>query len=317
MRLLGLLLLAFLWPIVGHAQYPTKQVRMVVPYPPGGGTDIVARPVAQKLTERWGQSVVIENRGGATGMIGTEIVTKAAPDGYTILFSASPEIVINQHLYAKMAYDAGRDLAPVSMGAYTPMIWVTHPSFPAKGMKEFEAIAKAKPDQVNYGSSGAGSPHHVVGEWFRYLTKARIVHVAYKGGGPQLNDQLGGHAISGVFTMPVTTQHVRAGRLKGLAVTSAKRSPALPDVPSMKEQGYDLEAIAWFAVSLPAATSKDIVNKVNADVNWALTQSEVRARLEDQGYTAAPNSPDEFAKFIRAEIAKYATIVRNTGMKLN
>lgn len=317
MRSLSLLIMAVCCASAAHAQYPTKPVRMVVSYPPGGGTDIVARPVAQKLTERWGQSVVIENRGGATGMIGTEYVVRSAPDGYTILFSASPELVINPHLFRKMAYDPVKDIAPVSMGAYTPMIWVTHPSFPAKGMKELVAIAKARPNQVNYGSSGPGSPHHIVGEWFRHLTQIPLVHVAYKGGGPQLNDQLGGHAVTGVFTMPVTTNHVRVGRLKGLAVTSTQRSPALPEVPTMKEQGYDLEATAWFAVALPAATPRDIVNKVSADVGWALTQPEVRTRLEDQGYTPAPNSPDDYAKFIRNELAKYGSIVRNAGIKLD
>lgn len=317
MRSLFVLVAAVGWVPLAQAQYPNKAVRMVVSYPPGGGTDIVARPVAQKLTERWGQSVVIENRGGATGMIGTEYVVRSAPDGYTILFSASPELVINPHLYRKMAYDPVKDIAPVSMGAYTPMIWVTHPSFPAKGMKELVAMAKARPSQVTYGSSGPGSPHHVVGEWFRSLTGIPIVHVGYKGGGPQLNDQLGGHTVSGVFTMPVTTNHVRVGRLKGLAVTSAQRSPALPEVPSMKEQGYDLEATAWFAVALPAATPRDIVNKVSADVNWALTQPDVKSRLEDQGYTPAPNSPDEYAKFIRSELAKYGGIVRNASIKLD
>lgn len=184
-------------------------------------------------------------------------------------------------------------------------------------MKELAAIAKSRPGQVNYGSSGAGSPHHVVGEWFRHLAQIPLVHIAYKGGGPQLNDQLGGHAVSGVFTMPVTTNHVRSGRPKGLAVTSAQRSNALPNVPTMKEQGYDLEATAWFAVAMPAATPRDIVAKVSADVVWALTQPDVKARLEEQGYTPAPNSPEEYAKFIRTELAKYGSIVRNTGMKLD
>jgi len=317
MKARWLLALAALASLTAQAQYPVKPVRIVVPYPAGGGTDIVARPVAQKLTERWGHSVVIDNRGGATGMIGTELVTKAQPDGYTILFSASPEIVINLHLYRKMAYDAVKDLQPVSMGAFTPMIWVTHPSFPASGMKELVSIARAKPNQVNFGTSGLGSPHHIAGEWFKFLTKIQIVHVPYKGGGPQIADQLGGHTISGIFTMPVATPHVRSGKLKALAVTTPKRAQALPNVPTLMEQGFQMDITNWFAVSLPAGTPRDIVNKVSADVNWALNLPDVRPRLEDQGYVPAPNTPEEFGKFVRAEIEKYGRIVRDTGIKLD
>jgi tripartite-type tricarboxylate transporter receptor subunit TctC len=302
--------------IAAHAQYPNKPIRMIVPYPAGGGTDIVARPVAQKLSERWGQPVVIENRGGATGMIGTEAAVRAPADGYTILFSASPEIVINLHLYPKMAYDPLRDLAFTTMGAFTPMIWVTHPSFPAANMKDFVAIAKAKPGQVSFGSSGHGSPHHIAGEWFRFLTKIDVIHVPFKGGGPQMSDQLGGHTISGIFTMPVATPHVRSGKLKGLAVTTPKRSTALPNVMTLIETGFPMDVTNWFAVSLPAKTSADIVNKVSADVGWALNLPEVRNYLVDQGYMPGPNSPEEFGKFVRGEVEKFRKIIADTKLKL-
>ena len=297
--------------------WPVKPVRIIVPYPPGGGTDIVARPLAQKLTERWGQTVVIDNRGGATGMIGTETAAKSPPDGYTLLFSASPEIVINLHIFRKMAYDPVKDLQPVSMGALTPILWVVHPSLPAKSAKDIVAPAKSRPGQVNYGTSGNGSPHHVAGEWFKMLTKTDITHVPYKGGGPQITDQLGGHTLSGLFTMPVATTHVRSGKLRAIAVTTPKRSPALPDVPTLIEQGFALDVTNWFAMSAPAGTPRDIVNKVSADMIWAFGLPDVRSKLVDQGYDPAPNSPEQHGEFVRAEIAKFRKIIQDTGIKLD
>ena len=231
--------------------YPTRPVRVVVPYPPGGGTDILARPIMAKVSEQIGQQFLIDNRGGATGMLGTDLVAKAAPDGYTVLLSASPELVLNQHVLKKMAYDVLRDLRPVTQVATTPTIVVSIPSFPARTVKEVIALGRRHPGSVTYGTTGIGSPHHVVGELLRLRGKVDLTHVPYKGGGPQVADTLGGHVIISIFTLPVVTPHVQSGRLRGIAVCAPKRSPAVPNVPTMEESGFPgFDISQWFAVSV-------------------------------------------------------------------
>ena len=297
--------------------YPVKAVRVVVPYPPGGGTDILARPIAQRITERLGQSFVIENRGGATGMIGTDIVAKAPPDGYTVLLSASPEIVANQWLFKTMQYDAVRDLRPVTQVAITPVIIVTIPSLPAKTMKEVVALGRAHRGQLSYGSSGHGSPHNIVGELLRLKTGVEFIHVPYKGGGPQVIDTLGGHVVISMFTLPVVTPHVKSGKLRGIAVTVPNRSPAVPDIPTMTESGFPgFDVSQWFAVFVPAGTPAEIVRILHAEVTEALKVPEIRGRQLEQGYEPVGSTPDAFAQYVKDEIAKYGKLIKDTGIKI-
>ena len=297
--------------------YPQKSVRVVVPYPPGGGADILGRPIAQRLTERLGQSFLIDNRGGATGMIGTDIVVKAPPDGYTVLLSASPEIVVNQSLFKTMQYDAVRDLRAVTQVAITPVIIVTIPSLPAKTMKEVIALGRSHRGQLTYATSGHGSPHHMVGELLRLKTGVDLIHVTYKGGGPQLIDTLGGHVAISMFTLPVVTYHVKSGKLRGIAVTVPNRSPAVPDVPTMDESGFPgFDVSQWFAVFVPQGTPAEIVRILHAEVTEALKVKEIRSRQLEQGYEQVGSTPDAFAQYIKDEIAKYAKLIADTGIKL-
>jgi len=297
--------------------YPAKAVRVVVPYPPGGGTDILARPITARMTERLGQSFIIDNRGGATGMIGTDIVAKSPPDGYTVLLSASPELVLNLSLFRKIAYDPVKDLRYVSVVAITPVIIVAIPSLPAKTMKELVAIAGARKMQVTYGTSGTGSPHHLVGELLRMRTKVEFVHVPYKGGGPQVSDTLGGHVITSMFTLPVVTPHVRSGKLRGIALAVPKRSSAVPDVPTLEESGFPgYDVSQWFAVSVPAGTPDAIVKRLHAEVTDALKVPDIRSRQIDQGYEPVGNTPDEAGQYVKDEIAKYARLIKETGIRI-
>ena len=303
--------------IAAAQNYPAKTVRMIVPYPAGGSTDIFARIVAQKLTERWGQQVVIDNRGGATGLIGAEAAARAAPDGYTLLANSLSEVAVNQNFVKKMPYDPMVDLIPVSLGVISPIIWITHPSLPARNVKEFVALAKARPGQIAYSTPGTGSVHHITGEWLKLMTKIDITPVPYKGGGPQIVDQLGGHTVTGLFTLVAVGPHVRSGRLRAIAVTTGKRFRLFPDVPTLVEQGFPIELTVWYGISLPAHTSREIVQKVNADVGWALNLQDVKSRLIDQGFETAPNSLEEHAAFVRAESEKYRKVIRETGIKLD
>ena len=297
--------------------YPQKSVRVVVPYPPGGGTDILARPIAQRITERLGQSFVIDNRGGATGMIGTDIVAKAPPDGYTVLLSASPEIVANQSLFKTMQYDAVRDLRPVTQVAITPVIIVTIPSLPAKTMKDVIALGRKHPGQLTYATSGLGSPHQIVGELLRLNTGIQLIHVPYKGGGPQVIDTLGGHVVISIFTLPVVTPHVKSGKLRGIALTVPNRSSTVPDIPTMAESGFPgFDVSQWFAVFVPQGTPAEIVRILHAEVIEALKVPEIRARQIEQGYEPVGSTPDAFAQYIKGEIAKYGKLIKDTGIKI-
>jgi tripartite-type tricarboxylate transporter receptor subunit TctC len=298
--------------------YPSRPVRVIVPYPPGGGTDILARPIMARISERSAQQFLIDNRGGATGMLGTDLVAKAPPDGYTVLLSASPELVLNQHVVKKMAYDVLRDLRPVTQVATTPTIIVSIPTFPAKSVKELITLARRHKGSVTYGTTGVGSPHHVVGAMLALLGKVELIHVPYKGGGPQVSDTLGGHVVISIFTLPVVTQHVQSGRLKGLAVATLKRSPAVPEVPTMEESGFPgFDVSQWFAVSVPRGTSDEVVRWLYAAVSEALQQAEIRKRQLEQGYEPIGSSPDAFAPYLKQEIDKYAKLIKDTGIVLN
>jgi tripartite-type tricarboxylate transporter receptor subunit TctC len=302
----------------GAQAYPAKPVRIVVPYPPGGGNDFLARLTAQKLGEKWKQTLVIDNRGGASGMIGAEAVARSAPDGYTICVCASPETALNSTIYPRMAYDPARDFAPVTQLAASALVLAVHPSLPARNPKEFIALAKKRPGELSYSSVGAGSPQHISGEWMKLLASVQLIHVAYKGGGPQIVDLMGGHMHSGFVAMPVIAPYLKTGRVRPIAVTTAKRAANLPDVPTLGESGVaGLDVSQWYAVVAPAGTPADITARLNADFVELLKMPDVRTRMADMGAEPVGSSAAQFGEFIRSEIAKYRRIVKETGITIN
>lgn len=298
--------------------YPAKSVRVVVPYPPGGGTDQLGRPMAQRLTEKWGQTVVIDNRGGASGMVGAEIVAKAPPDGYTILLSASAEVALNVALYPKMPYDPERDFTPITQVAISPLVLLVHPTMPIRTVREFIALAKKRPGEISYASVGAGGPHHIAGEWMRQMTGINIIHVPYKGGGPQMSDLMGGHVHSGFISLPAAAPHLASGRVRVVAVTSAKRSQALPEVPTVAESGLPgFDVSQWWAVLVPRGTPAFIVTKLHTDFVELIRAPDIRARMATLGADPVGGTGAELAEAIRSDIAKYRKIVAAAKITLN
>ena len=296
--------------------YPVKAIRIVTPYAPGGTADILARVVAQKLSEAWSQQVVIDNRPGASGMIGADIAAKAPADGYTLLMAYTAEIAITQSLFRSMTYDPVRDLAPVTLAAVTPMIFVVHPSLPARNVKELVALARARPGELPYASAGNGSPAHLAFELLQRNAQVAIIHVPYKGAAPALTDLLGGHVVMFFSGMPPAMPHVKAGKLRAIAVSTAARSPAAPEVPTVAESGVrDFDISTWFGVLVPAATPREIVAKLNAEIARALTLPDVKERLAREGAETAPNAPEQFGRFIQSEIAKFAKIIKESGAR--
>ncbi|MBN9539293.1 MAG: hypothetical protein BGN99_16390 [Alphaproteobacteria bacterium 65-37] len=298
------------------AAYPAKPIKLVIPYPPGGGTDITGRAMAQKLSELLGQSVVIENRPGATGMIGAASVAKSPPDGYTVLFGAASEMAINASLFKNMAYDPRTDFEPVSLLATFPLIFVA-PAATSRSLEELVAAAKIKPDSISYGSIGSGSPQHLAAELLSSMAKARFLHVPYKGSGPLVQDAVGGHIDMAVSSVPPAVPLVRSGKLRALAVTSTKRSEALPDVPTMAELGFAGYAFeTWVGVAVPKGTPKEIVDRLQSGLTAALASGDVQAALRDQGAVPAGSTPEQFRQFVRAEVAKSDRIVSEAGIQL-
>lgn len=298
----------------GAASYPSKPVRLVVPFPPGGTTDILARAVAQKLSEAWGQQAIVDNRPGAGGNIGSDLVAKAAPDGYTLLMGTVGTHAINPSLYTKMPYDHVKDFAPVILVAGVPNVLVVNPSVPVNSVKDLIAYAKANPDKLNFASSGNGTSIHLSGELFRTMTGVQITHVPYKGSSPALTDLMGGQVQLMFDNLPSSLQFIKAGKLKALAVTSTARSAALPDVPTLAESGLPgFEASSWFGVLAPAGTPPDIVARINGAIGAWLATPEAKDKLMSQGAIAAGGTPDEFAKHIAAETAKWAKVVKASG----
>ena len=295
--------------------YPDKPIRIVVPYPPGGGADITARPIAQKLSERWGVPVVIENRAGASGMIGAEAVARAPPDGYTILVSASAEVALNAALFPRMPYDPVNDFAPITLATVTPMALVVHPSVSVNSVQEYIAAAKAKPGSMSYGSAGPGSVHHFAGEWLKMLANIEMVHVSYKGQAPALTDMVGGHMTSGFATLLPAMQHVKAGRLRALAVTTQKRSSMLPDVPPLADTLPGFDVTQWNAVWAPAGTPRDVLEKLSTEIRRIVQSPDYRARMAELGSEAVGGSPAELAVFQKAEIEKYRRIAQQANIK--
>ena len=310
-------LAALAFPAVVCAQsYPAKPVRMIVAYPPGGGTDIVGRIVAQKLGENFGQSVVVENRGGASGNIGTEIAAHAAPDGYTILMGNVAPNAINVSLFKNLPFDPVADFAPVSLVASTPNILVVHPSVAARTVKEVIALARARPGTLNFASAGVGSSSHLAGELFRILAGAEIVHVPYKGAGPAMVDVLSGQVQLYFATMPAAMPHVKSGKLIPIAVTSARRSQALPELPTIAESGVPgYEASTWYGLLTPAHAPGAAVARLHEGVVKILAEGALREKLADQGFEPVGDSPQEFAAYIKSEIAKWGKVIRDAGIR--
>jgi tripartite-type tricarboxylate transporter receptor subunit TctC len=308
----------FVWVAPAFAQeaYPTRSIRMVVPYPPSGGTDIVGRMVAQKLSETFGQTVVVDNRGGATGHLGTEIVARAAPDGYTLLMGNVAPNAINVSLFAKIPYDPVNDFEPVSLVALTPNILIVHPSLPAKTVKEFIALAKAKPGTLNYSSAGIGSSSHLAPELLAMMTGIEVVHVPYKGGGPGMVDLMSGQMQFMMTTTPAAIPHVKSGKLRALGVTGAKRSQSLPEIPTIAESGVKgYEVSTWYGVLAPARTNKAIVTRLHAEIVKLLAVPDTKEKLLAQGFEPVGSTPDEFGAYIKSEIAKWAKVIKTAKIK--
>ena len=307
--------LAFIGAV--HAQsYPSKSIRYVVPYAPGGSTDIVARVLALKLSEAMGQQVVVDNRPGAGGAIGADIVAKSPPDGYTMVTAVTSIMAINQFLYRKLPYDPEKDFAPVTQVGSLPLILVIHPSLLAKNVREFIAIAKAKPGQLNYGSSGVGTATHMTTELFKAMAGVDLVHIPYKGSGQVMGDVIGGQ-LALIFDQIVSSlPHVQGGKLRMLAITSAKRFPSLPDLPTIAESGVPgYESISWAGVAVPAGTPKEIVARLHAEIVKVLAMPDIRERFLRDGIETIGSTPEQFSEHIRRERIKWAKVVKDSGAK--
>jgi len=297
--------------------YPTRTVRFIVPYVPGGGVDFVGRTLAQKLSDSWGQAVIVDNRPGGGTNIGSELVARAAPDGYTLLIGGVPNTV-NVTLYPKLSYDLIRDFAPVILLDTAPNVLAVHPLVPAKSVRELIALAKAHRGALTYASAGIGSSNHLSGELFRTMAQIEIVHIPYKGGGAAVTDLLGGHVTMYFGTTPSTMPHVRSGKLRALGVTTAKRTRAAPDVPTIAESGLPgYEQSAWHGLLAPAATPQTIIATLHAEVLRVLRSQDVTDRFAVQGIEVIGSLPAEFAVFIKQDIAKYEKLVKTAGIRID
>ena len=299
-------------------QYPSKPIRIVVPFPPGGIADVMARVFGQKFNDSWGQAVVVENRAGAGGNIGAEIVAKSPADGYTLVMGSIGTHSVNISLFSKMPFDPVRDFAPVALVIKSQNLLVVHPSVPAKSVKELIALARAHPGQLVYASAGNGTAGHLAGELFKALAKIDIVHIPYKGNTPAIADLMGGQTSMTFATMPTVLPQVKADRLRALAVTGAQRSPALPDTPTVAEAALPgFEVTNWIGIFAPAGTAPDIVNKLNAEIMRIMRLADVEPRLAAEGAQFTPNTPAEFGAFVKSEIAKWGKVIRDAGIRVD
>jgi tripartite-type tricarboxylate transporter receptor subunit TctC len=297
--------------------YPDRPIRFVVPFPPGGGNDILARAMSPKLGELLGQSVIVDNRPGAGGNIGTETVAKSAPDGYTILI-ASNQVTINPALYARLPFDIEKDFAPVARVASVPMLLVVHPSVPANNVRELIAQAKSRPGALNHSTPGSGTPQHLAFEVFNKLAGVDVIHVPYKGTGPAIADLIGGQVQAAFATLASVEPHVKAGKLRALAVATPQRSQALPEVPTVAESGvpgYDVEL--WYSILAPRGTPKTVVTRLAAEFERVLQTPEVRERLSAQGFEPSFAGPDQLAEIMQRELAKWSRTIKETGIKID
>ena len=313
----GCLLFAVFAASASAQDYPTKPIRMVAPFAPGGATDLLARVIGLKMTDRFGQSVLIDNRTGAGGNIGAEIVAKAPPDGYTLLLGGVPH-AIGMSLYRKLGYDLTKDLAPVAMIATFPSAIVLHPSLPAKSVKDLIGLARSQPGQLNFGSAGNGSPNHLALELFNTMARVKMTHVPYKGTGQMVVDLVAGQLQLASMGFPAALQNVKAGKLRVIAVTSASRSPLLPEVPTVAETGLPgFDVTSWYGVFGPAALPGDIATRLNGEIAAMTVSPDVKERLAQLGAEPAKMSPDEFGRYVKAEVARWAKVVRESGARID
>jgi tripartite-type tricarboxylate transporter receptor subunit TctC len=303
---------------IAAADYPVKAVRLVVPFAAGGSTDLLARNVAQRLNEAWKQPVVVDNRAGGGGIVGSEHVMKSAPDGYTLLLGTVTTHAVSVSLYRKLPFDPQRDFAPITEIAIIPQLLSVHPSIPVRSVKELVALARARPNELNYGTAGAGSASHMAMELLQSMAKVKMVHVPYKGTGPALVELLGGH-LGLMFDVIMTSlPHLQTGKLRTLGVSSLQRSPITPDVPTIAESGYPgYEAIVWFGLFAPAGTPTDVVRKINEETARTLKSVKMREVLASQGLEVVASSPADFANRVSAEVAKWRKVIQEAGIKLD
>jgi tripartite-type tricarboxylate transporter receptor subunit TctC len=315
MRIALALLLALCFNLVqGQEAWPTRPLRFILPFPPGGGTDILGRLIAERLSANLGQPVVTENRGGAGGNVGAEAAARSAPDGYTIVLVA-PSLAISPTLYSKLNYDPVKDFAPVSLVATVPNVMITQASLPGQ-LQEFIAYAKSKPGGLNFGSGGAGTSNHLAGELFNIVTGAKLVHVPYKGVNLAMQDVLAGNIHLVFIGIPAAAPHIKAGRLRALAVVAAQRSKALPEVPTVAEAGLrDFEVTTWYGVLAPAGTPRPVVARLNSELVKIMHSPELLERLAATGTEPLTSTPEEFAAYIKREIAKWGEVIRKAGVK--
>ncbi len=296
--------------------YPSKPIRLVVPFTPGGSTDILARVIGQKLTEAWGKQVVIDNRPGAGGNIGVDLVAKSPADGYTLVMGHIGTFGVNPTLYPKLPYDPIKDFQPITLVALVPNMLSVNPALPAKSVKELVALAKAKPGTINFGSGGNGSAAHLAGEYFKLMTKTEITHIPYRGTSPAVTDLIAGQIQMIITGVPPTLAFAKAGKLRALAVATSKRLPLLPELPTIAEAGVPgYEATQWYGVLAPAGTPKPIVAKLNAEMAKAIKGPDVREKLAADAAEPVGNAPEEFGAFIKKEIARWAPVVKASGAR--
>lgn len=320
MRTALYVLAVLLAPVAGASAwaqaYPAKTVRVIVPYPPGGGNDIIARAVTDELTKRTGQQFFVDNRPGASTIIGAELAAKAPPDGYTLFVSSQTTLAIVPNLKSKVPYDPLRDFEPVSMLATQPYLLVVHPSLPARTVKELIALAKSRPGKIIYGSSGIGTGGHLSTELFKSMAQVDIVHVPYKGGAQAATDLMGGHVSLMFATMSSVYQQAMNGKLRAVAITSAKRSPAAPNVPTVAESGITgFETVQWIAMSAPRGTPKAVIDRLNTELVAGNNSPVLRERLSSQGYDPEVSTPQQLADYIKVEHARFGKLIRSIGMK--
>jgi tripartite-type tricarboxylate transporter receptor subunit TctC len=318
LKLVTTLFVAAFAQLAAAQAFPTKPVKLIVPFPPGGGTDILARPIAQKLSEKWGQPVIIDNRGGAGGNIGTKAAADAEPDGYTLILGVLGTHAVNQSLYANPGFDSTKDFAAITMVANTPNILVVHPSVPVRSVKELLDYARANPGKLNYATPGNGTPSHLATEIFKSMAGVDMTHVPYKGSGPALTDMLGGTTQVWIANAPVVLPHIKAGKLRALATTSAKRPAMAADVPTLDEAGLrGYEADTWYGIFAPAKTPKPILDKLHADIVEVLRSPEIRETFASQGAEVVANSSDEFTRKVRADVVKWKKVIDNLHLRID
>jgi len=316
-RFAGLLCLAWSAAVAAADAFPTRAVRIIVPFPAGGPSDLLSRMMAPRLIETWGQQVVIDNRPGGGTIIGTELVAKAPPDGHTVIMIYTGHAT-NPSLHSKLPYDTLRDFSAVSLCTMLPIVLATHPGLSAHSLKELIALAKAKPGQLAFGTSGNGSTGHLAGEMFKYATGIDMVHVPYKGSAPAISDVLGGQIPMTFDGLPAALPHIKAGKMKALAVTSTSRSPLVPEVPTVAEHGYPgFVADSWFGVVAPSKTPRDVIAKMSADMAKVVRSKEISDKLVEMGYLPVANTPEQFDAFIRSETTKWARVIKQAGMQID